>query len=96
MNPPTLLIGSILTTISSVSSAVKRVVGIQAKTEQCKTSYNQLTDLLRETKIILIRNYMDSNDYQNLLTNVSSRLSLIDDSSLPIKMLPETNKELEV
>ena len=93
MNKTTLIIGSILTTVSSVSSAVKRVIGIQQKMEMCNTTYHQLSDLLRETKIILIRNHLNSDDYQNLLNDVSNRLSLIDDSALPIKIVSESRDE---
>ena len=86
INPITLIISATFASINSVGSAVKRVVNIREKHESYKTTYNQLSDLFRESRVILARNHLDSDDLDNLLNDISNRLSLIEDSSLPIKI----------
>ena len=84
INPITLIIGAVFTSASSVGSAIKRVVNIVAKYENHKTSFTQLADLERETRITLARNHLTSEDLQVLLNSIAVRLSLIEDRALPI------------
>ena len=84
INPVTLIIGSVFASINAVGSAVKRVVDVKAKFESTKTTVNQLSDLERETRAVLTRNHLEKKDLQNLLDN--NRLSLIEDSSLPLTL----------
>ena len=84
INPITLIIGSVFASINGVGSAVKRVIDVKAKYESCKTTYNQLGDLDRETRAVLVRNHLEKKDLQNILDDIIHRLSLIEDSSLPI------------
>lgn len=86
INPITLIIGSVFASVNAVGSAVKRVIDVKAKYESCKTTYNQLGDLDRETRAVLVRNHLEKKDLQNILDDVIHRLSLIEDSSLPIKI----------
>lgn len=86
INPISLIIGASLSTVSTVGSAIKRVIDIRSKFESYRTTYNQLSDLFRETKIVLAKNHLTPDDYQSLLNDVSNRLSLIEDSALPIKI----------
>ena len=86
VNPVTLIVGAVFTSISTVSGAMKRVYGVQAKYESCKTTFNQLSDLERESRAVLVRNHLDSSDLQNLLDDINNRLSLIEDSAIAIKI----------
>jgi hypothetical protein len=86
LNPITLIIGAVFTTISTVVGAVKRVYNIQGSYESCKTTYNQLSDLERESRAVLVRNHLESRDLQNLLDDINNRLSLIEDTSIPITL----------
>ena len=90
INPVTLIIGSVFASINAVGSAVKRVVDVKAKFESTKTTVNQLSDLERETRAVLTRNHLEEKDLQNLLDDMNNRLSLIEDSSLPLT-LPAQN-----
>ena len=90
INPVTLIIGSVFASINAVGSAVKRVVDVKAKFESTKTTVNQLSDLERETRAVLTRNHLEKKDLQNLLDDMNNRLSLIEDSSLPLT-LPAQN-----
>ena len=86
INPVTLLIGSVFASVNAVGGAIKRVIDVKAKYESCKTTYNQLSDLDRETRAVLVRNHLEKKDLQHILDDVNNRLSLIEDSALPITM----------
>lgn len=86
INPVTLIIGSVFASVNAVGSAIKRVVDVKAKFESCKTTVNQLSDLDRETRAVLARNHLEKKDLQNILDDVNHRLSLIEDSALPIRI----------
>jgi len=84
LNPVLLICGTVLSSLSGILNAVKNVSGIQRKIEIHKTTFLNLKELSRESKIILARNHLTSDDKINLLNDISNRLSLIDDSSIPI------------
>ena len=84
INPITLIVGAVFTSVSTVGGAMKRVYNTQGKYESCKTTFNQLSDLERESRAVLVRNHLESTDLQNLLDDINNRLSLIEDTSLPI------------
>lgn len=84
INPITLIIGSVFASINAVGSAVKRVVDVKSKFESCKTTVNQLSDLERETRAVLARNHLEKKDLESILDDMNVRISLIEDSSLPL------------
>lgn len=86
INPVTLIIGAVFSSVSTVGGAMKRVYNTQGKYESCKTTFNQLSDLERESRAVLVRNHLESNDLQNLLDDINNRLSLIEDTACPIKI----------
>ena len=86
INPVTLIVGSVFATVNTVGSAVKRVVDIKAKYESCKTTVNQLSDLERETRAVLARNHLEKKDLESILDDMNMRISLIEDSSLPLEL----------
>ena len=86
INPVTLIIGATFTSVSTIGGAMKRVYDVKGKYESCKTTFNQLSDLERESRAVLVRNHLESSDLQTLLEDINNRLSLIEDTSLPIKI----------
>lgn len=82
INPIALVIGAVFTSVSTVGGAMKRVYNVQGKHDSCKTTYNQLSDLERESRAILVKNHLSSQDLQILLDVINTRLSLIEDSSI--------------
>lgn len=84
INPVLLLIGTISGAVSSIISTVKNVSGIKRKIEVHRSTFLNLKELSRESKIILARNHLTSDDKITLLNDISHRLSLIDDSSIII------------
>ena len=89
-----LLIGTVFTSFSTILSAMKRVLNVTGKYESYKTSFTQLSDLERETRIVLVKNHLSGDDIVNLLSDMSNRLSLIEDSALPIKYQEEEEQEV--
>ena len=86
VNPVTLIIGSVFASVNTIGSAVKRVIDIKAKYESCKTTVNQLSDLERETRAALARNHLEKKDLEDILDDMNMRISLIEDSSLPLEI----------
>ena len=84
INPVILITGTVIGAISGILNAVKNVSGIQRKIEVHKTTYLNLKELSRESKIILSRNHLTSDDKIALLNDISHRLSIIDDSAIPL------------
>jgi len=85
INPIALIVGTVFSSISTVGTAIKRVFSIREKYESCKTTYNQYSDLLRETRTILVKNHLSSQDLTTLLNDINNRMSLIEDASIPLK-----------
>lgn len=83
-SPPLLIVGTVFSSISTLSGAIKRSCNVTLKYESYKTSYNQLADLERETRAVLVKNHLNGEDLTNLLNEVNQRLSLIEDTSQPI------------
>ena len=96
INPVTLVVGAVFSSINAVGSAIKRVIDVKAKYESCKTTYNQLGDLDRETRAVLVRNHLEKKDLQNILDDVIHRLSLNEDSVLPIKLVKKKKSKTNV
>ena len=86
LNPITLILGASCSTASTVGGAVLKTIDYRGKFESCKTTYTNLADLERETRAVLVRNHLESRDYQNLIEDINHRLSLIYDSAIPIRM----------
>ena len=86
INPVTLIVGSVFASINAIGSAVKRVIDVKAKFESAKTTVNQLADLDRETRAVLSRNNLEKKDLQHILDDMIHRLSLIEDTSLPLTL----------
>ena len=85
INPVTLIVGSVFSAISTIGSAAKTAYRLQEKVETLKTSYQQLADLEREVRAVLVKNHLSSEQYDTLLTDINHRLALIEDSALPLK-----------
>jgi hypothetical protein len=86
LNPITLILGASCSTASTVGGAVLKAIDYRGKFESCKTTYTNLADLERETRAVLVRNHLESRDYQNLIEDMNHRLSLIYDTANPIKI----------
>lgn len=86
LNPILLMCGTVLCATGTVFSAIKRTLNIQSKYQSVKTSHCQLSSLLLESKIIISRNHLTSDDKKELLENIKNQLSLIEDSSIPLKI----------
>jgi len=86
VSPAIMIVALSATSISTVASAVHSSTDIEGKVHSNNTSYLQYTDLYRDISARLLRNGMNSLDLDNLLTEINSRMGLIEDQSLPIKI----------
>lgn len=89
VNPVLLIVGTVFSSIATLGGAIKRSCNVTMKYESYKTSYTQLSDLEREARIVLVKNHLSGEDLSNLLNEVNQRLSLIEDSSQPIHIIPK-------
>lgn len=76
-------IGTTFTFISSILSVLKKSLDYSSKYQSCRTTYNQLSQLERDIKEVLIKNNLSSEDIQILLHEINVRLSMIEDTSMP-------------
>jgi hypothetical protein len=74
------------TSISGLISAVDSAINIEQKVHSHNTSYLQYTDIYRDVSARLLRNGLSSEDLDTLLTEINSRMGLIEDQSLPINI----------
>jgi hypothetical protein len=82
------IVSLISTTISTLISVGVQGYELSSKISHHQTSYLQYTDLHRDFTARLYRNHLQSKDLDGLLTELNSRLGLIEDSSLPIEITP--------
>ena len=74
------------TSVSAITSVVHSSTDIEGRVHSHNTSYLQYTDIYRDVSARLLRNGMSSQDLDNLLSEINSRMGLIEDQSLPIKI----------
>jgi len=84
VSPTVMIVALSATSISTILSAVHSSTDIEGKVHSHNTSYLQYTDIYRDVSARLLRNGMSSQDLDNLLTEINSRMGLIEDQSLPI------------
>lgn len=84
MNPIILITGTVLGAFGTIMSGIKRVLNIQQKYENCRTTYLNLNELSLEIKIVVVRNGLTNDQKQDLLITISNKLNLIDDTAPPV------------
>ena len=74
------------TSLSSLLSAVLQTTELENKIHSHHTSYLQYSDVYREINARLKRNGLSSNDLDVMLSELNTRLGLIEDGSLPVSV----------
>ena len=82
VNPITVIVGLIFGSCSSIGSSLNDSMDNLNKFLVTRTTYNQLSDLEREIRSVLLKNHLTSDDLSNLIDDTNHRISLIQDSSL--------------
>lgn len=85
-SPSVMIVALCSTSISGLISAVDSSINIEGKVHSHNTSYLQYTDIYRDVSARLLRNGLSSLDLDTLLTEINSRMGLIEDQSLPINI----------
>jgi len=86
VSPAVMIVALSATTCSGVGSAVLGSFDLEHKIQSHNTSYLQYTDIYRDISARIRRNHLTSEDLDILLTEINSRLGLIEDQSLPIRL----------
>lgn len=74
------IIGSACATISTSSSALNDGQNNQDKHLTSRTTYNQLSNLERTVRAQLLRNHLDSQQIDDMVSDINHQLALINDS----------------
>lgn len=86
MNPIFLIIGTSLTTISTIGKAIKSVYKLSDKIESLKTTFQQYSDLERDLRTIIYKNHLTNDDIINIISDFNNRISLINDTAIIINI----------
>lgn len=81
------------TSLSSLLSAVLQTTELDNKIHSHHTSYLQYSDVYREVNARLKKNGLSSNDLDIMLSEMNTRLGLIEDNSLPVSISVENIEE---
>ena len=84
LSPIVIILALSTTTLSGIISAVFSSMNIDSKINSHNTSNLQYNNLYRDISARLLRNGLNSADLDLLLNEINMRISLIEDSSLPI------------
>jgi len=86
MNPHFLIVGTVLTTISTITKAVKSVYKLNDTIESFKTTFQQYSDLERDLRTILYKNHLTNEEIIHILDDFNNRIhvSLIQDTAIII------------
>ena len=85
--PVVMIIALASASIGGITHAITSSIDIEEKINRHNTSYLQYNDLFRDVNSRLLKNGMSSSDLDLLLSEINTRMSLIEDSSLPIRLL---------
>ena len=75
-----IIIGSSCATISTMTTVINDSCNNQMKYLTSKTTYNQLSNLERETRASLIRNHLTTTQFDDMLSDLNHQISLINDT----------------
>jgi hypothetical protein len=81
------IVSLVSTTLSSLLSVFVSGYEIHIKISKHQTSYLQYADLFRDVSARIQRNGLSSGDLDVILTEINSRLGLIEDGSLPLSFI---------
>lgn len=76
------IIGASCATISTSASAINDGQNNQDKHLTSRTTYNQLSNLERNTRAQLIRNHLSSQQIDDMVSDINHQLALINDTIL--------------
>ena len=76
------IIGSTCATISTSASAINDGMNNVDKHLTSRTTYNQLSNLERNTRAQLIRNHLSSEQIDDMVSDINHQLALINDTIL--------------
>jgi hypothetical protein len=86
-DPNVIIVSVVLSTVSSVASAVLRSIDFRTKQHAAHTSSLQYRGTTRHYQTILLRNGLSSADLDSMLDSINTRLGLIEDVEEGLELL---------
>jgi hypothetical protein len=84
MSPLVMILALTTSTVSGIATAVVQSIDLEEKLQSHNTSNLHYNDIHRDISSRILRNGLSSEDLDSILGELNARLSLIEDSSLPI------------
>ena len=84
LNPVLIAVGTGFGFISTFLGVINKTLDFQGKYLNHKNTANCLNDLYRDSNIVLGKNGLSTDDKAHLLNDIAHRLSIIENSSLPL------------
>lgn len=84
MNPVFIGIGTGFGFVSTFISVISKTLDYNGKHLTYKSTANSLSDIYRDTNITLGKNGLSNDDKAHMLNDISHRLSILENNSLPI------------
>jgi hypothetical protein len=84
LNPLMIAIGAGCAFVSNILGIINKTINFNNKYLIHKNTANTLTDLYRDSNITLAKNGLSTNDKEAMLHDIACRLSIIENSSLPV------------
>tara|TARA_R110002153_G_scaffold217827_1_gene370292 strand:- start:310 stop:750 length:441 start_codon:yes stop_codon:yes gene_type:complete len=84
LNPILIAVGTGFGFISTFLGVINKTLDFQGKYLNHKNTANCLSDLYRDCNIVLAKNGLSTNDREHLQNDIAHRLSIIENSSIPL------------
>lgn len=82
VNPIALILGASFASCSTIGTALHDSMNNETKYQITRTSYLQLSNLERESRAVLLKNHLTSEQIDDLINDMNHRIALINDSTL--------------
>ena len=80
--PPCIIASGVLSGFSFILSSIQKTYNLKDRSESHRLSCYQYKDISREVNTTLLRNHMNSNEYQNFIEYINDKISIIEDSEI--------------
>ena len=89
-----LIASAVISTLSGLLLVFQRTFNFRDKYQSHQVAAKQYSDLHRDIKMTLARNHMTSEDWQRLVADITQRIAIIEDYTIPLDMTHGENEEV--
>lgn len=91
---PLLIVSATFSSIATLGTALKRATNIQTKYDTHKSTYLAYSDLERDVRLKITNYELSDEQYDSFFTDLNNRLSLIEDTAIPVVSISGSNRDL--